>query len=289
MTNKKIYVWACDYSKSTGEGNLANFFINDIKKKNYHIHLIKSNFLKNFHYITPFLGVMWCWYYYLKNFRVAYVNYLPLWNFLIFLTLPPATIIGPITGGSNFNEIKNLNFFIRKNIFPIFYNISCIFIRLRFKNIIFSTDLLKKYIPKKISKKSRFNYIFLNFKKSKKIKKNIDFLIYYKKHLNKINFFPYSFVKNLVKLNLKVHVIGDLLDIKNVKNHGLINNKKVKTFQKKSKYTIAYGDNIYSIFVLECLSNNMKIFVDRRYFKNISFEKKNFIKINYRKIQSLLK
>lgn len=281
-------MWACDFSKSSGEGNLAHLFVNELKKKN-HIHLIKNNFINKFHHITPFLGVIYCWFYYLKSIRVAYVNYLPLWNFLIFLLLPPKTIIGPITGGSKFIEKKNLNFFLRKYIFPILYQISCVILKFRYEDIIFSTNLLKKYIPIEISKKSKFNYVFLNFKKNKKTYKNIDFLIYYKKHLNKINFFPYSFIKSLIKLNSKVHVIGDFLDIKNVKNHGLINNKSVKNLQKKSKYTIAYADNIYSIFVLECLSNNMKILVDRKYFKNITFEKKNFINVNYRKIPNFLK
>ena len=90
-------------------------------------------------------------------------------------------------------------------------------------------------------------------------------------------------------MNFKVHVVGDFLDIKNVKNHGLINNKSVKNLQKKSKYTIAYADNIYSIFVLECLSNNMKILIDSKYFKNIFFEKKSFINVNYSKIPKFLK
>ncbi|WP_440931141.1 hypothetical protein, partial [Candidatus Pelagibacter sp.] len=142
MTNKKIYVWACDFSKSSGEGNLAHLFVNELKKKN-HIHLIKNKFINKFQYITPFLGVICCWFYYLKSIRVAYVNYLPLWNFLIFLLLPPKTIIGPITGGSKFIEKKNSNFFLRKYIFPIFYQISCVILKFRYEDIIFSTNLLK--------------------------------------------------------------------------------------------------------------------------------------------------
>ena len=34
-----------------------------------------------------------------KNKEICYINYLPLWNFLIFILLPPKTILGPVTGG----------------------------------------------------------------------------------------------------------------------------------------------------------------------------------------------
>ena len=37
--NKEIFIWACDYSTKTGEGNLARLFVNlelkKYKKKNY--------------------------------------------------------------------------------------------------------------------------------------------------------------------------------------------------------------------------------------------------------------
>ena len=35
-----------------------------------------------------------------------YLNYLPLWNFLIFILLPPKTLLGPITGGSQIQRKK---------------------------------------------------------------------------------------------------------------------------------------------------------------------------------------
>ena len=55
--------------------------------------------------------------------------------------LPPKTIIGPITGGSFFS--KNSNFLIRKYFFPVFYKISELIILFRYKQPIFSTELLK--------------------------------------------------------------------------------------------------------------------------------------------------
>jgi hypothetical protein len=97
--------------------------------------------------------------------------------------LPPKTEFGPITGGSYFSNNKiNL---VRKYAFPILYKISEFFIYIRVKKIVFSTDLLTKYLNKKTILKSEFNYIFKMKKKKKSEKKDIDFFIYYRKHLNK--------------------------------------------------------------------------------------------------------
>ena len=135
----EYYVWACDISKNTGEGKLAHLFVKyhklDIKKKNYRFKFQ----IFNYKYILPFIGIFFCWYFFFKNKQIYYLNYLPLWNFFIFLLLPPKTIIGPITGGANFKSS-----IIRKYIFPFLYLISQIIIYFRFKHVYFSTSLLKK-------------------------------------------------------------------------------------------------------------------------------------------------
>jgi hypothetical protein len=97
-------------------------------------------------YFGPFYGIYYLWLNRDKN--IIYINYLPLWNFLIFLFLPKKTIIGPITGGVYHGKVYSFNSFIRKYIFPIFYKISVFIIYRKFKGVIFSTDLLKNYIPK---------------------------------------------------------------------------------------------------------------------------------------------
>ena len=76
--------------------------------------------------------------------RVCYINYLPMWNFLIFLIMPPKTIMGPITGGSLKNNDFSIDSLIRNIFFPFFYYITNLILLLRFKNLIFSTSLLKK-------------------------------------------------------------------------------------------------------------------------------------------------
>ena len=136
--------------KSSAERQLANKFLEDLTKKNYRFKIIKKKYsnnkiknLLNFRYMTPFVGIFFCWKYFLQSKRVGYINYLPFWNFLIFLLLPPKTLLGPITGGAKYSSRHKLNFLMRKYLFTLFYKISECFLLLRSSEIIFSTDLLK--------------------------------------------------------------------------------------------------------------------------------------------------
>ena len=120
------------------------------------------------------MGILYCWKYFFNNKKIYYINFLPLWNFLIFLLLPPNSNIGPITGGAKF--VKNSSF-IRRYLFPFFYKISEIIVIKRNFDLIFSTDLLKKFFKKKTIKKSSFNFIVKNFEYKKK-KLEIKILIF---------------------------------------------------------------------------------------------------------------
>ena len=289
MMSERINYWVCDNSYNTGEGRLALFFLQDLKK-NYKIKKIKQtykNAVINHRYISPFVGIFYCWIYYLKNKKVCYINYLPLWNFLIFLLLPPRTIIGPITGGAQFVDES---FFIRSYLFPILYKISEIIINKRNYNIIFATELLKNYLSKKTKKKSIFNYIVKKFNyKNKNKKKNIDFIVYYRVHKNKKSLFPYKFIHNLIAAKFKIIIIGDKLKHKKVINYGNISNYNLTKLQAKAKYTIASAENIYSLFTLECITHNMKIIIDKKNKSKIRFYKSSFLKINFENTKELNK
>jgi hypothetical protein len=67
------------------------------------------------------------WKDFLSGKKTIYVNYLPLWNFLIFLLLPPGSILGPITGGKYNGTVNSLSGFFQivfKHL-RIFYYICC--------------------------------------------------------------------------------------------------------------------------------------------------------------------
>jgi len=280
LLNKiKYYCWACDFKNNTGEGNLARLFI----KKNYAQDNCKVftaiNFkILNYKYLSPLIGILFCWYFFIIKKKVVYLNYLPLWNFLLFIFLPPKTILGPITGGAHYKS-GNL---IRKTFFPLFYKISEFFLNFRNIQIYFSTELLKKYLKESTIGKSRFNY-FLNYYKKKIIKhKKIDFLIYYRIHRNKESFFPYNFIKKLIMLNYKVHIVGDFLNNTSVVNHGYISNKNVNNLLSQTLYSIASEENIYSLFTMECINNNVKIITNHTQKNKIKFFKKSFIILNFK-------
>ena len=286
--DKEYYCWACDYSKITGEGNLARLYIKKKYNKKCKIYSVENIFknkkiisILNYRYISPVVGIIFCWYQFAVGKKNIYLNYLPLWNSLLFILLPPKTIFGPITGGANY--IYGKQFLIRNYIFPILFRISNIFLSFRKIEIIFSTDLLKKYLSKSIINVSQFNFVLNYVKKRKKKKKNIDLLIYFRKHANKESFFPYEFINRLLKEKILIEVIGDYLNIDTVNNLGYLTNKEVLNKLSKTKYTLISGENFYSIFTLECISNNVKILTESKFKNKIKYYKKNFLFINFKK------
>jgi hypothetical protein len=158
---------------------------------------------------------------------------------------------------------------------------------LRRSKINFSTDLLKNYISRYTLSKSKFNYIFNFIKKSSKEFKNNDFLIYYKKHSNKENLFPFQFIKKLVSLNYKILVVGDNLKIFGVKNIGFIDNKKVNSLLSKTFFSISSGENPYSLFSIECINNHVKIIAEKKQKKEFKFFKDSFLFLDYEKIYGI--
>ena len=295
MINKKIHYWACDKSENSGEGKLALFFLQNLKKKFRTEEIRKPKFtnkilnkIVNYKYLIPFIGIFYCWKNYFNNKKIYYINFLPLWNFLIFLLLPPNSNIGPITGGAKFP--KNTSF-IREYLFPFFYKISEIIVLKRNFDLIFSTDLLKKYLKKTTIQKSTFNFIIKKFlHKNKKIKnKDIDFLIYFRNHKNKKKFFPMNLIDNLIKEGFNINIVGDRLNIPKVKNHGYLKNNKLKKLQERSKFTVYSEENLYSIFTLECIANNVLVLINKTNKYKLTFFKKRFIRIDYQNLKELRK
>ena len=219
-----------------------------------------------------------------------------MWNTLLFLLLPPNTILGPITGGSYFKKEFNYNFFIRSFIFPFFYNISNFVINIRNFENIFATDLLKTYLSKNIIKKSSFNFVLNGLETNVPIynRKNIDFVIYFRKHNNKKNLYPINFIKKLIKHNLKIYVVGNKLNIKGINNLGYLSKKKLNEVLMKSKYSICSGENIYSLFTIDCMNNNVKVIsnikpnTSNKYFNSKLIYIKNFDNLKKDKISSFL-
>lgn len=281
---KKIYFWASDISKSSGEGILANSFMKNYKKNrnivfinisNNDIYQKKNNFRKHkniyntiYHkYIHPFKGVYKIWGYYLKKEEICYINYLPLWNFLLFFFLPTKTLLGPVTGSID-RRFTSMIFF------SLLERLSLLIIRKKKLDIIFSHNFyLKKYNLSKKEYKSNFILQDFFFRRKSKIKK-FDLVIYYRKDSKLNDKYIINLIGQLVKINLKIAVIGNKIKHQTVKNFGYISREKSISIISQSNYALANPENLYSYFVQDCLSNRLTVFY------NIFFKKFNIVNNN---------
>ena len=305
MTSK-TFIWACDLEKFRGEGVLAWSFIDKLiyftKKKNnfYEIASFKKLFfVKNkkflckknivtsklnfsLKYILPYYGILKCWFKYFRGYNICYVNYLPLWNFLIFILLPPKTIYGPITGGYFFDKNKNITNYIRKYLFPFFFKLSLCLINKK-RILLFSTDLLSKFINNKKFKNVLFNFVLINYIPSKKknSKKIYDLIVYYRIHKNKSNYEIVNLIRNLLIKNFKIVVVGDKLKLKGIINKTNLSKNELSKIIKKSKFALNSGENSLSLFMFDCISNGTKIFVNKRTLSKILKLNKLVIPVNF--------
>ena len=314
--SKEIYIWCCDFNNYRGEGILARSFVEYLSKykkkiiiktfeKKYQFSnnkyklLIKKNtsdkinlnFFEKYSY--PIIGILWLWKKYFERKEIIYLNFNPLWNILVFMFSPPTTSFGPITGSLYYSEVKNISQFLRKYFFPILFKIGLFFLFIRKDKLLFSTSLLKKIIPKNKIKNCIFDfqinyYNKLNLERFKK-KKDIDLIFYNRNHSTKKEKTIFNFIYEISQKH-NVVVVGDYLNIKNVKNLNLISKKKINKIIAKSKYTFATPENIFSMFTLECLSLNTKIFYDKKQ-KDIHkyFLTKNLIPLNFNNYNKSLK
>ena len=273
-----IIFWASDYSSRSGEGILARIFIKKLKqnKKIDHIYRIKSNFVKldiNFNkkkftslihkYIIPLYGVLNLWFYYLKNHKTAYLNYLPLWNFVILLLLPPNCLLGPITGTIDEKKkffLKNLLEKISEIIIKIRYKKAIFYIRKDFfnKNYFFQnliSNLLNLNfkivtIGDKIQKKNILNFGYQNRKITQKIISSCRYSVG-----NRENLYSF-FAQDCLKNNLTVFYNNQF--------------KKYEIFKMSNLYPINFEDyNLATNQILNKINNKKKNFI-------VSFKKDLF-------------
>jgi len=302
MKNFDIFTWASDCEDFTGEGILARCFITKIFQNKNKVRIFSNNndfefnfgkfsiikkkkFKSNFNskYLMLFFGIFLIWYYHLKGKKTAYINYLPLWNFFIFILLPKKTILGPITGGIYYNNKQFLSKIIRKVIFPLLYKISMKILFYKYKYAFFSTSMLKKYVSKKYLKRSVFNISLLTYQSntSSRIKKEIDFIFYYKRHPNKSNDFIIKIIDLLLLKKYKIYVVGDFLQKKGVKNLGFLSKEKLLVHIKNSKFSINNGENFLSLFAIDCYASSTIVFYNNLLKFNENFNAKYFIPINF--------
>ena len=276
--------WSSEFHKNSGEGQLARKYINTyFKGKKIKIISPKISFFLS-DYIFQIYGIFVLWYYYFLGKKIIYINYLPLWNFLIFLLSPPNTVFGPITGSIQINKIQNIKSIFRFFIIPLFYKISLLILNFRARKIIFGTNILIKFLNKNILRKSKLNFILENikFKNSSKKKREYDLIVYYRNHENKFFSHHTRFINSQIKNRKKVIIVGDKLNIEGALQLGKVSRKKIKNLISISKFALSGDDNLLSFFNLECLQNNVKVIFNYKLkFQITKINKRLFIPYNF--------
>ena len=276
--------WRSDNNILSGESFLAKKFLKIYSKKKIKITSPKRSFFTS-NYIYPFIGLIILWINYFKGKKTIYINFLPLWNVFLFLLLPPKTIIGPVTGSIQINEIKSTKSLIRYYIFPILYKISLKILFLRKKKVLFATNILKKFVKNKDKSKCIFNFVLKDFYiKKNKYKKKYNLIFYYRKHENKIFSHHINFLNKLLKNKKQIIVVGDILNLKGIKNFKNVGQKKLIKLIKLSSMALSGDDNFLSIFNLQCISQNTKLIYNSKLnFQNDFFNKDSVIQYDFKK------
>jgi hypothetical protein len=251
----------------------------------------KTNTLNYYYkYISPFIGVFFLWYlHFIKRKKIAYINFLPLWNFLLFILLPSRTILGPITGYLYNDKINSLENFFRKIFLPLFMLASIQIINIKFKNVIFSTLNLKKFV-KKLSNKYTLNYssIFINKKPYLEIEKDIDFIIYYRNYSSKKPQFLKLVIEYLSYKEKKIITYGDFFETEfsNIEQKGFIDEQLINNLMNRSKYTIISPENLYSLTFYNALNGRVKIILDKNLSNDLTnqFKQEIFIELDFEDI-----
>ncbi len=282
---KKIYYWASDNKENSGEGILALNFLKllKLKYKNYlFININKYKYKNNFiyNYLFPFFGVFKLWKHHINNEKICYINYLPIWNFLLLILLPKKTILGPITGTNDKNHL----------IYVILKYLGIFILKVQKKKILFSHSQFKKYFFN--NSKYFYNFILFNFYfKNKYYKKKFDFIFYFKKNRNKGNDFLIKIFSEISK-KYKVAVIGDKLHLLKKQNvYKFINLKRSEALKviSQSKYAIVSKENNLSFFAIDCVSHGLHIFYNKNLKLNNSIKTNMYTGIDFNDLEYSIK
>tara|TARA_A100001015_G_scaffold225376_1_gene254367 strand:+ start:2916 stop:4754 length:1839 start_codon:yes stop_codon:yes gene_type:complete len=313
INRKKYFCWLTELNKNQGEGILGSMFLKtlslsssqiEVKTPTQHFNysneddlsnnILKDNELnKSFFkkYIYPLIGIIHCWIAFFQKKKIIYVNYVPLWNIIIFLLSPPKTFFGPITGGIFKGEVKNIEHILRKYFLPRLYYISLQILKLRGQKLIFSTENLKEIMSPKEIENSNFNFFLNNFEFDNRNKeREIDIIIYHRIYSTKKSEFLRSLAIKLGE-EYKVYIVGDKINHKNITNLGKISREELVKSINRSKHAIISGENFSSLFARDCIEKNVSIFFNKENKVPDIFNFKNdkIIPINFKNIEKSYK
>jgi hypothetical protein len=205
------------------------------------------------------------------------------------MLLPAKTILGPITGSDAKNNINSIKQIVRYILLPLLIFFSKKIIKKKFRNIIFSTNLIKKI--NLIHYIKNFSLIYLSSKNNRrKVFKDIDLVYYFRHHSNKFLKEEIYLLHKLIKLKFKILFCGDSLNEfskLNINSLGYVSEAKLSTLLDRCKFVIAPLENPHSFFVQKSILSNVHIIFRKsqmKFIKNIyksysviDFDNKNIL------------
>ncbi len=284
-----ILCWAIEFDNLGGEGILARSFIIklstvtnkkifvitpskiflikksrviSLKRKNRsNISMQRSKNLFKQRFLYPIEGILIL----LLNRRFEdrlYLNYLPLWQFPIFLMSVLCKFkLGPIVGGI-FKESKYRTIsrnFLRVHLMKVFYFISVLIIKIFNIKVIAANSSIDKFLKgfsifpavSSINLLPSQNNIF-----EEEILRDIDIVFYYRNHDSKYPNETKKISKYFSDLGYKVFIFGEKFESKKINHLGYIDRNELIDIFRRSKVFINLADNPENLTVFDAISQN---------------------------------
>lgn len=263
MKKDKIIVFACDKS-STGEGNLYQSIAILLKTK-YSIYiyndkiidiLCKTCFTKD--RVLPFYILVVIFFFLLMRKNVLLVNYVPVWNPLIFILTRFGLKIGPVTGNYNilcFNKRQR----IKNYLIVILSRISIKFINKK-KFYWVSTKNVESFLRNNnVICEQAFPFIGLNLN-YKNINDNnfFDIFIYTRYHLNRNNDVLKILIDQICE-KYKIIQIGNGISNSKIKTIKSCSNEIFDLYLESSKCYLTFSSEDAGLTAYKALLMNKKI------------------------------
>tara|TARA_A100001035_G_C27743636_1_gene482891 strand:- start:24 stop:1091 length:1068 start_codon:yes stop_codon:yes gene_type:complete len=284
-----ILCWAIEFDNLGGEGILARTYIkklsksvhekiivitpskiflvkesrikSSIRKNRSHASMQQSKNLFKQRFIYPLEGIFIL--FLNRGFKKKiYLNYLPLWQFPIFLMSKIFQFqLGPIVGGVfNKSRYKNLSSnFVRVYLMRFFYFLSVLIIKIFKIKVIAANSSIDQYLK-------GFN-IFpevssINLLPSKEnvlrgeVLKDIDIVLYFRNHDSKYPIETKKIAKYFSDIGYKVIIFGEKYASGNIKHLGYIDKNSLIDLFSRSKIFINLADNPENLTVFDAISQD---------------------------------
>jgi len=309
----KLLFWCSDFNLHDGEGVLAVKLIKDatllnnctstvvtpeliyrvsrskagvtIKDRKNNLSLFsKINYKKSstfYKYILPLMGLFFLNKRQFKYDTLFYMNYLPLWNFLIFMFAGSRIRLGPITGsfvGSDYfsdNRKNNFNVVLRKYVFPALYRLSVRIIKYKKYDLLWPANQAVyhylsnvKNVCKVLSPSLMYGFLDPSKELMSVRDKKYDILVYFRHHPSKNPDLTIEIIERLM-LKYKVVVIGNDVSLSKVESLGYIPQKDITQLCHQVKLVVSCSNEASGIFFMEVASSGTDLLAFKKSGANL--------------------